>query len=323
MTKEVVNIFYNKYSNYSFSQLSNDMYKKAVEDILKKAQNNDDIENKLRGILYEGGYDDFAVNSGMTRPDNIKHEIDRRLNFAGLLISDPKTFEAIAQNNVILFHGTNSNALPEILKNGLQSESETISRGKEVLTGETSLVKPREFISFTDKLSLALDYATLKPSTKTSGNSSYGVLIGVSTNDLDEDNNEILTANIGSDTPEIGVMKKLPANYIRVIAVPGSKVQEVNKMVQEYGLDEVSVVPADGIVNSVALTESYSMFPNKIDLNCLIINGSDYASKTFKKEDIRKVAEDRSVGKIKKLYLQLRNKILKDKEMENYVSRDE
>lgn len=320
----MINIFYSKYSDYSFSQLGNDMYKKAIESFFKKAQDNEDIRNKLKRILYEGGYDDFTVNSDLANKDKPEYEINRRLNFAGLLISDPETFETIAKNNVILFHGTNSNALPDILKEGMQSESEIIKSGKEVLTGEFSPIQPRGFISFTSQFSLALNYAKLKPSTKTNSKQSFGAFIGISTNDLNEDNNELSTVWSDSNMPEVGIKKHLPAKYIRVIAVPSSKIGEVSEMIKQYGLEQIDVVPAEGIVNAVALTEScYYGKSNISDPNCLIINGSAN-NKEFKWDDVRDLTQDRRIRGIRKLYLQLRDKILKkDKEMDSYVSRDE
>lgn len=314
----MINIFYSKYSNYEFSQLCyNDMYQKAIECFLKQVQDNEGIREKLKGILYEGGYDDFTVNSNMTAPDAPMHEIDRRLNFSGLLISDYNTFEKLAQNNVILFHGTNSIALPDILRNGVQSESEIIRRGGKVLTGEFSPTQPRNFVSFTDKLSLALKYATKKPSIKSKNDTSFGVFIGISTNDLKGE--DISTIRIPSCTPEIGLIEQLPAKYIRVIAVPNSKIQEVKKMVNENGLDQIEVVKAEGIVNAIALTESYyAIAPDIPNPDCLIIKGSSDIGKTFTTEEVRELAQTRKLGSIKNLDLKL-----KGKEMDNDVIRDE
>lgn len=300
------------------------MYKKAIEALLRKAPNNENIRSKLKGILYEGGYDDFTVNSGMTNKDKPEYEINRRLNFAGLLISDPKAFETIAKDNVILFHGTNSNALPSILREGMQSEREIIKSGKKVLTGEFSPLQPRGFISFTSQFSIALNYAKLKPNAETNSKQSFGAFIGISTNDLQEENDELSTVSGDSDMPEVAIKRHLPAKYIRVIAVPSSKIEEVNEMIKQYGLEQIDVIPAEGIINSVALTEShYYGKTNIIDSNCLTINGSDN-NKEFKRSNVKNLTQGRKIGGIRKIYLQLRDKILKkDKENDNHVSRDE
>jgi len=46
-------------------------------------------------------------------------ERKKRVAFAYLLATNPETFEMIDKNNINLFHGTNANALPNILKYGL------------------------------------------------------------------------------------------------------------------------------------------------------------------------------------------------------------
>jgi len=75
-------------------------------------------KKKWNGILYEGGYDNFSASSGIMK-NNPHLERKKRVAFAYLLATNPETFEMIDKNNINLFHGTNANALPNILKYGL------------------------------------------------------------------------------------------------------------------------------------------------------------------------------------------------------------
>lgn len=315
---------YNKYSNYRFEQICTKRYKEAIEYFSSQGIN-EEIKRKLNGILYEGGYDDFSVNRGANSPDNASYEEERRINFASLLLSDPKTFEKIEKDNILLFHGTNSNALNDIFKEGMRSESEIVKQGDEVLTGEFSRPShPRKFISFTDQINLALGYATLRPTSNAKGNSSFGVLIGISTNDL-QGNSEIKTTHVDSDLPEIGIMKKLPNKYIRLIAVPETKVQEVSNMVKEYNIQNINIVPAEGIVNSVIIGNNFKFNPIHVKPDSLIIQDKKDNNKKFEISDIKDLSEKQKMSNIKRTYLKLKNIIFRDREGDKDIehSKDE
>lgn len=153
-----------------------DIYMKAIEFFEKQAPN-EDIRKKVHEILYQGRYSSFIVDSNMTVPDDFFYEANRRIGFASLLVSDSQTAKTIIENNVTLFHGTNSNSLKGILKYGMCSEANNIREGRAILTGEFSCSIPREFISFTDDMNVALNYASIKPGSDSKGNSSFGMLI--------------------------------------------------------------------------------------------------------------------------------------------------
>ena len=182
----------------------------------------------MEAILYEGGYDNFSVNTGLTK-NNQLIERKRRIGYAYLLATNPETFNLLTQNNINLFHGTNANALPNILKYGMQSVDELSSKGIDVSTGEewSRIGKKRDFISFTDDIDTALDYASLSPSKSNLNEESFGILIGMSSNKL----KQLQTCHISSDIPEIGVMGNIPLECISVIAVPENKVEFVRKLV--------------------------------------------------------------------------------------------
>lgn len=249
---------YSKYSNYNLFDINNRGYNAAVERLLIQAKNcPEEIYKKVYAILFEGGFEGFSVNSNITTPDNRDHEVCRRLNLASLLIFDPQTFDVIYRNNAILYHGTNSNALETILQHGMYSKAKALKNGLQVLSGETSYL-PRDFISFTDKLNLALGYSTFSPSADVQDKPSFSVLIGISADDLRNPNREISTSRISSDTPEIGIWHELSTKYIKFIAVPGSKVPEVRSLIEHYGLDQIEVVPSEGIALSTNAAAEYN-----------------------------------------------------------------
>ena len=298
-------------------------YKRYVENLINRAPN-EEIKNKVTKILLEGGYDKFTVNSDITTPNNETYERERRLIYASLLLTDPQTFEKIEKRNLTLFHGTNSNALKDMLNSGMQSEYEIIKRGKEVLTGEFSRPKPRNFISFTDNLEIALAYASIKPSAKAKGNSSFGLLVAISTEDI-LNNDNILRTHIYSDIPEIGIINHLPQEYIKMIAVPQCKIKEVNKLVKKYKLDGIEVVPAEGIINAISLMynargcKGYSD-----DSDCLLIKGKRDESKVFTSEDIKQIAQGMRAGRIKAIYSKLKEKIKgNDEKSSNEISKED
>ena len=302
--------FNDKFKHYDFPSIRNSIYESAMKKLISLAtdEKTKSIVNKL---LYEGEYGNFSVNSNLTTPNNALHEGDRRINYASMAICAPDTFEKISKDNIILFHGTNSTILPDILKNGLQSESEIINNGKEITTGEYSFNKPRDFISFTDKPDLALSYSLQKPNSSSSAKSSFSVIIGMSVNEFDKNNPDIRRWSVHSDTPEVGILKCLPSKYIKMLAVPQSKIDEVQQLTLKYNLDSIQIVPAEDFVNSVSLSNDCVGSHYVIDSSELIMEGTSSFSK-FKKEDVKELATspDRKLGNIQQLFSKLKNLFL-------------
>ena len=163
--------------------------------------------------MYDGGFDGSSVSSRETAPDNLSYEICRRLNMATLAIESPKTYKTILKNKVKLFHGTNSNALENILKHGVCSEAEALERGIPVLSGEVANTS-RKYISFTDSLNHAVGYSTLKPSVNAPKDTSFSVVIGISTEALDSP--EVLSSRLHTSVPEIGIRNHLSTKHIKL-----------------------------------------------------------------------------------------------------------
>ena len=124
---------------------------------------NDSQKEKLQSILYEGGYKDYSLNSGVCSIDNPYLEMQRRVSMAYLIIKNEDTFDEIVFNHINLFHGTNSKALLGIVEKGLVSTRNMENEGIPVLTGErynrTEYSRNLDFISLTDVYDVAEDYS--------------------------------------------------------------------------------------------------------------------------------------------------------------------
>ena len=227
------------YSEYRFEDINGRDYSEACKILFSLAPN-EDVKRKLESILYLGEYNGVGFVSSIGMRGDYNTEAKRRLSMAYLLLRNPSTLAVITKNNVYLFHGTNGNALPSIIKNGLMPGTIMESNGIQVLTGEksTRLVEQRNYVSFTDVLDLAIEYANILPSEGNNELLSFPVVIGVT----DQDAREGRICTVPSDLPEIGVTRELPPQKIKIILVPSDKVKFVKKIINN---DEIIVVGMD------------------------------------------------------------------------------
>ncbi len=291
------------YSGYEFEQfLKLNGYTETMEKLLSKAPS-EEIRKKVFEILHNGGCDGFSVNTNMMNRSGIADEANNRLNYASLLINSPSTFDFISQNNISLFHGTNSNALEEILRYGLCSEEEIIESRRKIVTGESSRTAPRKFVSLTDDIDSAIDYASILPRQEAKDNSSFGIIIGVSATDVRE-SSEIQRVSIDSRVPELGVYRHLDTKYIRTLIVPTIKIDEVNQLLKKYNQTHIKVIPSEEIIQSSIDVEEnkYKISKMKRDKDCLLIEGKKESKKEFKESDVKKLAESRLIRGIKRIY---------------------
>lgn len=225
-------MFYSKYSDYSPEQIKTEKYEALCQVLLKKCKDSKTKE-RMEAILYEGGFDDFSVNTDVTK-NNPNIERKKRVAFAYLLATNPETFDIFLENNISLFHGTNVSALPNILKYGMKSVDEQSKIGIENTTGEewSRIGGKRSFISFTDDIDIASDYASISPNSKENFQESFGVVIGISLSSL----NQLKRRTIRSDLPEVGIDESLPLEHIKTISVPEDKVEFVQKLVGDKSI---------------------------------------------------------------------------------------
>ncbi len=227
-----------EYSDYSLDQLmSYSGYKELCDMFLALAQ---DVETKekLESVLYDGGYKNYKL-SGDIGKDNPFIDIQRRLGLAYLLLRNPETFNQIVDNNIIYFHGTSANALPGILKYGINSVDKSVEQGIEVTTGEewSRARGKRDFVSFTDVLDIAEGYSSISPKEETE--LTFPIVFGTTKEDLMNSN----IMRIHSDVPEVGVRDSFPTESISCVMVPSSKIEIIKKMVGP----KVRVLPIDDI----------------------------------------------------------------------------
>lgn len=218
--------------NYDLSKENSD-YTKLCEMILKLADS-EELKTKLESVLLNGTFNGYSPNGDIGR-DNAGYEIDRRLSLAFLLLNNPETFDEVVRDNIIYFHGTNSNALPSILKYGISSSAHSSELGIPVTTGEEahSVVKGRNFVSFTDVLSLAQGYSRLKPNQN--NELSFPIVFGTT-------KENILSSRfrpVDSDLPEVGVCNNITLDKVNCMMVPPEKVGILRTIVA----DKIKVYP--------------------------------------------------------------------------------
>ena len=289
------------YSNYSEMIVNDERYRERCEKLLARASD-EEVKRKMSGILYEGGFDNFSVNSQMGERDNPDMEKERRLWTSYILATNPQAFYAMEQNNAILFHGTNANALPSILTHGIQSVADAQENNLSVVTGEVNHKNAirRRFISFTNSLSTALNYTSLAPTKDSDSELSFGVLIGIDPEDVKKLN---YTTEIASDVSEIGILDTIPPEYIKFLGVPEDKVEFVQKLV---GDRDIQVTAMDMPDRFLQLRDLYAL------INGEPLPQSPYqiqSNRTFNAQEVKAMTTERKFSKIKQIYNDLKNKL--------------
>lgn len=269
---------------------------------------------KSGGILYNGGYNNFSVNGSIFMEREVLYknnpliEGKKRLNMAYLLIKNPQVIDTIENSAGYFFHGTNANALPNILKYGLNSVNESNANNIPVTTGEewSRIDGKRNFISLTDSLDVALMYAN-KDSKANDQLLNFSVVVGTSFENM----NDIKASSINSDISEIGVIGNLSINHIKFLIVPEDKAEFVKKMV---GQSKIEVIPMN--MRDKFFFES---FKGKLDIleknkENTYLSTPDYP--TYSREDVQPKVKERKISKIKEVFEKLKaskNKRTNDK----------
>ena len=229
-----------KYSVYSYEQIMKDPNYQKICNMFLSLSKDEETTRKLQSILYYGGYLDYSVSSNIMSKNSPSVERQNRISAAYLIIRNPETFNVLVQNKINLFHGTNANALPSIMKYGICSVDESNNRGDKLTTGEewSRIGGKRDFVSFTDVLDIAEGYSSINPNQKNK-DLSFSVVFGTTVADIEN----TVKAKVNSDIPEVGIYGKLPKESIKVIMVPSDKVNFVKKILN----DDIQVVAIDDI----------------------------------------------------------------------------
>ena len=296
-------MFYNKYSDYSPEQIKTEEYEALCQELLGMAKN-DNVKEQMESILYEGGYSNFSVNTELKK-NNQYIERKKRIGYAYLLATNPETFDILTKNDINLFHGTNANALPNILKYGMQSVDEQSSKGIDSLTGEkwSRIGGKRSFISFTDDIDTSLDYASFTPEGDKITQESFGVIIGISSNSL----KQLKTCRVHSDLPEVGIMDSIPLEHIKTIAVPEDKVEFVRKLV---GDNEIIVTPISIDEKFYYVDSEFGQISVDAETAKQIADKKKQVTRTdFKSKEIAEMSKTRKVSAIRSIYAKIKETI--------------
>ena len=317
------------YSEYSPNEFNNKDYLN-VGDLLLKYAPSDESKRRIQGILKDGGYDNYSVNENadlMNHNSPIKEE-KKRIGMAWLISRYPQTFDTIRENDIAFFHGTNSNALPYILKNGLNSLDKIKKDGGVVLTGETWSMKYRlgqqsgNFVSVTDDIDTAGDYSTYG----TSNGAAYSVLLGIKKSAL----SKLRTRTIHSDCVEMGIVDGIPPELISFIGVPEDKINDVKKMILQNSKIDMTSVDVNGIIEQyrdinvkpVDFNERFyyideaGVISYSAEKAEQMYRGEKEPRKAFGIEQFRKLSLTRVLGRLLESMKNLKHQRRKDNEIE-------
>lgn len=218
---------------------------------------------------------------------------------AYLLLTNPKMIEVMQQTGASFFHGTNANALPSILKYGINSVDKSMEDNIELTTGEgwSRINGKRGFVSVTDCLSESLNYASINPNNENAKNSmmNFGIVIGISFQNM----KGIRATSISSDIPEIGVIENLPLDHIKFLSVPKDKKEFVKKLIGEKDIEIVGMDMEDVFYHLDYRSKLEKLESPRIN--------EKSTSSPFTKQEVKKVVEKRRFSKIREICNNLKN----------------
>lgn len=289
-------MFYSEYSDYSPSQILDDTYILIAKKILELAHT-DESKKKLKELLYEGGFEKFSVNLGNQdyipkHKDSPMIEAERRLNYAYFFAQNPEAMNVIVENNILLYHGTQINALPNILKYGMNSVDELTQKGIDISTGEewSRIAGKRNFISFTNSVDVAIKYAGNTGLNKNSEKTEFGITLGIAPEALEE----LMAVSVHSDIPEIGIINHVPLEYIQLLTVPKEKVDFIRKLVGDMHIKVVGADMDDPFyLMDMREKVEYLMNSKKAEYN---------KPREYTREDMRNVTKSTKLSKIIDLF---------------------
>ena len=292
------------YSVYSREQIVDNMYERICQIFLNAARS-DEEKRRVFGILYDGGFDDFSVNGLNERVNrnNPQLEARRRIAYADLFLSRPETFDLIRKNDIVVFHGTNSHALPSIIAHGLRSVNKLNEAGIEIKTGEkwSRIQGRRSFISFTNDFNIAGDYASIG----TSKGTAFPVVFGLSNDALKRQR----TMSISSDVPEIGIRDGVNIEDIGFIGVPEDRVEYVRRII---GNDRIIVSAVNREEDRFYDAHPWDLFLHVRDKKAkqfIKRQTSQSSTRLIGKSDVAGLAKTRERTGISSIFSALMNKI--------------
>lgn len=231
-------------------------------------------------------------------------ESKKRLHMAYLLLTNPQLINIIQNTGGHFFHGTNANALPSILKYGINSINKSTENNIDVITGEAWSRRDgkRDFVSLTDCIDVALRYAYTMEQNEdnTMGDLlNFGVVFGISLEEM----NDVNTVRVQSDMPEVGVLDNLSMNHIKYILVPEDKVEFVQKLVGQKGIEVLQINMKDKFLRN----DRYYQLLEILEQEYGKEDKSEYP--TYYEDDVRPIVYGRSMSKIRQMFKKLKENV--------------
>lgn len=277
---------------YTFETLLEIKNYKEICNIFLELAKDKTTKSILKEILYNGTCQGFKFNTHLSNIDDPFEECQRRISMAITLVNNPDTFSYFINNQINLFHGTNNNAIPSILKYGLISMASYQEKtGTAPLTGEKSTQRennPRDFVSMTDILDIASRYSEINPD-------AYSFSVVLCTNKESAEKSRITT--IRSDVPEVGLKNDLALEDIKAICCPSNKVSFMKKLV---GNKNIMVLPLDNMDKSFYYADK-DCYEITIDNKRLLEfrEGISKENKSFKEEEVKHLLNEQTTSKIR------------------------
>ena len=308
-----------KYSIYTMNQIdapsvldyNHEMtsYGMVAQKLLSLCED-EETKEKMRGILYEGGFEDFSVNGDYHMQkevlfrNNPKIEARKRLNMAYLLLTNPQVINTIHKTEGHFFHGTNANALPSILRYGINSFDKSNESNIPVITGEewSRSIRENGFVSMTDCIDVAMMYAsniTVDENSFSKNLLNFGIIFGISLEDM----SDIKTVSVQSNVPEVGVFDNLPIDHIKFIMVPEEKIEFVRKMIGQKPIEIVPMNFEDRFFNS----NDYASMMEILDQRA--IEQTRPQAPVYSEDDIKPVVFERKTSDINETVRQFKTRI--------------
>lgn len=239
--------------------------------------------------------------------NNPSIEGEKRLNMAYLLLKEPQVIGTMQKSSGHFFHGTNANALPYILKYGINSVDTSIENHITVNTGEkwSRIQGKRSFVSITDCLNDALRYANMKPNENGNIDNmlNFGVTLGISLESMEG----IQTIPVKSDLSEIGIVGNVPINHVKFLIVPQDKIEFVRKMIGSKSIEVISMDMKDKFYNT-NFQEKFNILEQEKKEKL------EQAYPTYAKDDVMPVIKNRKFSKIKEMLKRICSKGKETKE---------
>lgn len=230
-------------------------YKKLHECFIELA-GTDIQKDAIEQIMKNGEYNGFKLNSMLSNKKyNDNTELNRRIDFAEMILFDENLFFNLANNGLNVFHGTKIDALETILNKGLFSSSELSEKGIQLRTGEEYDIKKnsmhdvgkRAFISLTDDFSTSAGYAGFPYEEQTEFfTKNYGeslksdedipIILCFNGTDIKQEYGKSLV-DVKSTCNEIGITASINSSDIKCIITSYDKMEYVKSLASKHGID--------------------------------------------------------------------------------------